>query len=104
MNLADKQIIRKSLPKEAETVLGEIDLAGNLVDALHVALQESHPRAMPLYLAAEWCHYDILRSISLLSDAEADLIEPAYTDLEQSLRAGMEQCLNLFGGGENRGN
>src|SRR4051794_12829763 len=88
--------VTKSLPHEAEAVLGEIDQAGSLVDALRVALRESNARALPLYLAAEWWHCDILRRISDLTDAEAELVDPAYTHLELALRDGMEQCVSLF--------
>jgi hypothetical protein len=56
-----------------------------LIASTESAYRKRNWTAVVLHVAAEHSHFAILKGICKLSDTDADLIEPAFTDLENQL-------------------
>jgi hypothetical protein len=75
----------RSDPAGVNAVLQRIEAARKLAEAAECALRGRDARANKLRSAAERAHYELLAEIRSLSERDADLVEPAFTALEERL-------------------
>jgi len=66
-------------------VLAQIALAAEIAAEAERAYPRSEEGAGQLHAAAELAHRGILRSICTLTEAEADSVEPAFSEFENVL-------------------
>lgn len=80
-----KSRTRSKRTPHVQIVLEGIAEAAGLAADAEMAYRLGEGRAGRLHVAAECAHRDLLRSICLLSENEADSVEPAFTELETQL-------------------
>jgi hypothetical protein len=72
-------------PNSEQRLRNDINAAMRLSASTETAYRKRSWTAVVLHVAAEQSHFAILKGICKLSETDADLIEPAFTELENQL-------------------